>query len=105
MNEIEIKEAYRKIKRRVCIRLIVGFFSAAIAGFIWLLIYSYFFDYAGYYFFLGFAVVAFTVYFWVRRIDKDVICPSCNRSLMDIDGDSGYYVTLKRCPYCDADFK
>jgi len=105
MNEIEIIKAYSKIRRRVYLRLLVGFLGAVMTGVVWLFVHEHYFEQVGYYFILGFAVIAITASIYVFRIDKEVVCPSCGKSLTCVGGDTGYHVNLNKCPYCEAKLK
>lgn len=79
----------------------MSFIIAITALFVWVYLYWLINIDSKVLFFSGLAVIGFGWYFgYIAKLEKNIVCPVCKKSLTDIDG---WNVLVKACPHCNAE--
>lgn len=102
ITDDQIPEAFLRMRRRTLLHSLVlfGLIAGAMAG--WMFVYHYLGGRSGAVFLLGVAAILVTALLYRPRIERQVVCPACAKSLVDADG---WNVCIKACPHCGVSYE
>ncbi len=87
-------------------KIILSFFILVLAIFGWVFLYSKvlieFFPSPGVFMIGNAIIIASWFFLYVQRIERQVVCPHCKKSLVDSEG---WNIFAKKCEYCQKSLK
>ena len=90
------------MRRRVLLQSLGVLVLACIALAVWMFGYHYLGGRSGFIFMAGVFVILLVVLLYLPRIDRQVVCPACGESLVDIEC---YDLFIKACPHCGVSYQ
>lgn len=89
---------FAAMRKRVLIRAVISFSLAVLGMFSWFWLYSLFSSSFDYGYLIGWAFIAALWYFgYINKLEKEIVCPACKRSLSEFDG---WNLFIRCCPHC-----
>lgn len=99
MIENRVKAEFKRMRSKAIKRGLIIFLITCVAMILWFYIYWVMrVDSKILYLSGGLVILGLSLMYSVK-LDKNIICPVCKKSLTDIDG---WNVFLKECPHCNV---
>jgi hypothetical protein len=90
-------EKFKRMRSQILIKGVLLFVITVIALFVWVYFYSVINYESDLLFFAGAGVILGWCFFAIKKLEKSIICPACQASLVDVDG---WNLFIKSCPNC-----
>lgn len=102
ITDDQIPEAFLRMRRKVTLQslALLGFIAVAMAA--WMFAYHYLGGRSGTVFLAGEAVILLAAFLYTPRIERQVVCPACSKSLADTDG---WNLFVNTCPHCGVGYE
>ncbi len=101
-TDTEVPIAFHRMRHKTLTQTLILFFVICISMIAWAFLYQYFGIKSGVLFLVGGFIILLVAFLYASKIEKQVVCPSCGKSLSD---SQGWDVYVKKCPHCGASYE